>query len=584
MPKIPKMDENLVEVPKGATIRKDQSVYVNQGNYRSISKKTGKAYTNHNKVKIGVMYVGDSENCKGKMYANKNYRMIFDQENLPELPERADAQHIGVKLVINKICQEYKLFDILGETFENDEVNLIIDLSMYMCMESSGVFQHFPIWAWENDIYSSKIRSDSYISKFLGDILTCSKIKKFLKKWAQNNIGNGNVYFCYDSTNVNTKAEGIFIAQKGYAKDNKNIPQVNTEYIVRQEDGVPLTFSDFPGSIVDISEASEMIEFLKEIVENFLITLVCDRGYISAENIEKLTQAGIDFLLMLRSNMNDVKDLLDKYAKNLKTDIDSHYKDEGFYGQTIEMPLYGEGENKCFNIIYSRNLEGEHIDKFHQELYRKEKFLQSCIDKKKNITSREIKEHSKWHNLSVGKGDVIELPVNGRSHKTHLIQHYKILSYQRNKRKIKKTYDKCGCYILLSSKIISPLEAKIAYSKRDCVEKVFQALKSSLGMDKFGIHSDENLHGKSLIWFVASIFRAVLIKKTEKLRENNKKLYTFPAIVKELKTITADRNLDKNKYEKRYKLDKMQKNILECFNLDLDNINIHINSMNKKTI
>ena len=56
-----------------------------------------------------------------------------------------------------------------------------------------------------------------------------------------------------------------------------------------------------------------------------------------------------------------------------------------------------------------------------------------------------------------------------------------------------------------------------AYSKRDCVEKVFESLKSHLGMDKIGVTTEEAMHGKGFIWFIASILHSLMFMKRKRL-------------------------------------------------------------------
>ena len=123
------------------------------------------------------------------------------------------------------------------------------------------------------------------------------------------------------------------------------------------------------------------------------------------------------------------------------------------------------------------------------------------------------------------------------------------------------------------------IDARRAYSKRDCVEKVFQALKSSLGMDEIGVASDDNLHGKSLIWFVASILHSALFTKTEALRLKDRKTYTIPSQIDKIEEVVADRNLNDNSYVRRYKLDKRQNHIFKSCGVDTDRIDGFIKAM-----
>ena len=80
--------------------------------------------------------------------------------------------------------------------------------------------------------------------------------------------------------------------------------------------------------------------------------------------------------------------------------------------------------------------------------------------------------------------------------------------------------------------------------QKNCEECVFTSLKSSLGMDVIGVYSDDSIHGKSLIWFVASIMYALISICVSKQREKDRKNFTVPAVICSLREISADRNLN----------------------------------------
>ena len=78
---------------------------------------------------------------------------------------------------------------------------------------------------------------------------------------------------------------------------------------------------------------------------------------------------------------------------------------------------------------------------------------------------------------------------------------------------------------MVSKDEMTAQEAEDRYHKRDCVEKAFEALKSHLGMDKIGVTTEEAMHGKGCIWFVASILHALLFHGTAELRVKDRKSY-----------------------------------------------------------
>ena len=259
MPKICKNEDNLFDLPKKSVVYKTGAVYVTIENIWVTPGNGKQSYTGHKRICIGVVQEDKNGNRTQRFFANQNYFRHFRKEELPEAHNKSDSLSIGPIFIVKNICKEYGLLEILLKIFDEKDAFLILDLSMYVLFSGSAVFQHFPIWARKFVTFSNLIRSDSYISIFLGETLTYSKIRLFCNEWARMYIGEGNVYFCYDSTNVNSQAKGIYIVQKGYAKDDKKLEQVNTDYIVRQDDGLPLTFMEFPGSVVDIAEAPKMM-------------------------------------------------------------------------------------------------------------------------------------------------------------------------------------------------------------------------------------------------------------------------------------------------------------------------------------
>ena len=390
MAKIKISDTNLFDLPHGATVRKNNSVYINSSSYRVIPTDGRKPYTSHKKICIGKIKKDDNGNNTSLLYANENYYRIYKHQNLPTINERIEFIIVGPRIAINNIIEEYGLKSILIDVFGEKNANLILDLSMYMLIKHSAVFQHFSIWGLHYALFSESAVSDSYISKFLNTSLSHSKINLFKLLWAQKHIGSGKIFFCYDSTNVNSQAQGIYIVQKGYAKDDKTLEQVNTDYIIRQEDGLPLTFTAYPGSIVDISEASEMFKFLKQITERltFKIILICDRGYISEENLFLMDENNIGFLLLLKANLKDYKDILDEYKNELKYNFKYYNKDVEEFGMTIERKIFGHGPIRYFHLLWSSELATEEEHLIGKNVINKEKLIQNIINREKNLQKK----------------------------------------------------------------------------------------------------------------------------------------------------------------------------------------------------
>jgi hypothetical protein len=86
-------------------------------------------------------------------------------------------------------------------------------------------------------------------------------------------------------------------------------------------------------------------------------------------------------------------------------------------------------------------------------------------------------------------------------------------------------------------------------------------------MDKIGVTTEEAMHGKGFIWFIASILHSLMFNETKTLRISDRKHYTVPTMVDQLEAIKADKDLKTLKYRRRYKLTARQQRILKCWDI-----------------
>lgn len=584
MPRLSAYAEEIVDIPTNVSVNKKGYVYYNADTYWTNSKDMSHKYAGHTKVCIGKILVPGSDwAVDPRMHPNNNYYRLFNVEKLPVAPVRSDSISVGVITAVTELSVTYGLTEVLVNVFGEEDSCLILDLAMYMLVQESAVFQHFPHWGWNHALFSETIRSDSYISVFERENLTIPKINLFKTLWAQKAIGDGKVFFCYDSTNSNSQAEGVFLVEKGHAKDDPSLCQVNTDYVVRQSDGLPVTFTVFPGSINDIAEASEMISFFDKLLgdrspdhEKIEITLVSDRGYISEENVLLMDDAGIGFLLMLRRNMGITDAMLEAHSSEIRSAA-NYIEDRDQYAASYEAPLFNQDDIiRYFHIVWDPILESRHRKNLYNEVAGMQKRIQKLIERKTQISEEEAKRYSRWFILDLQETGTLKVKKKGRGKGTKTVSAFTICSAVKNIAAIDRDLEKCGFYILVTSAKMTARDAVLAYSKRDCVEKVFMALKSFLGMNKLGTQTDEGIHAKSLIWFVAAILHSLLFIHTEQLRLSDRKTYTVPSTIDLLEEITADKNLTTTKYERRYKPNKKQSSIIHALGLSVENIDERI--------
>lgn len=602
MPRIVKSEDNIVDIPVNVSVNKKLGyVYANVSTKWVDSKSGDKKYANHEKKCIGIALNPDGWKDDRRMYASQSYYEMYgktpagdhQETSLPkiysEYPERSDCISVGLYTVVKTLADEAQLTDTLAEAFGSENTDLILDLAMYMLSAKSAVFQHYPHWARSHALFSEVIRSDSFISDFEKEGISLSEINLFKKKWAQLVLDDGQVFVCYDSTNVNSQAEGIFIVQKGHAKDDPDKDHVNTEYTIRQRDGMPVTFKNFPGSITDMSEATDMIAELKSLLpddddspKKLHIVVIADRGYVSQENICAMRNAGIGYILMLKTNMNVVDEVLDSHIPEVKN-AGNYDPETGRFGITFRQKLFEDDEKESyFSIVWDSDLEKKHRFELMKSIASKEAKLTKAIERHTRMTDMELGTFWDFFNVRQHKDGTLKEKMRGRgAGKTKSVDACVIDSYERNEEAINKASSRCGYMVIVSSEDLTAMQAMQSMARRDCVEKTFRTLKSSLGMDKMGVHFEPSMHTKSLIWFVASILHALIFSKTEKLRAKDRKHGTVPALIDQYEEVTADRDMATGTYQRRYKLTRMQRQSLTPCGVTLSAIDQAIEDLPK---
>lgn len=583
MARIKRTQDNIYDWPRGAFVRNGRYLYINTSNHYVSSdekrEKGTRGYTGHESVCIGV--VEDPQHLEArKFFANNGYLLSMNLQELPEPPKYADSMTVGLTAWIREASNQSGLTEDLAKVFGDEDAQLILDLSAYMLSKESAVMQHFPAWAREHELFSSEIRDDTYIGQFLKNDLTISKINLFKTYWAVRNIGDGRVFLCYDSTNVNSQAEGVFIVQRGHAKDDPNLCQVNTDYVIRQSDGLPLTYLHSPGSVTDIAQASEMLRFIAEIKKlsgkDVRLCLICDRGYISEKNLRQMDAASLEYILMLRTTFSEYEKLSESAIdtiRSYKNEIKNNRNDER-YGLTLDCVLYKDGPTCYAQVLWSAERYQCKRRTVRQAVESERERLQNFIEehKDKSLEQSELEGLPSYFKLRTEEGEpkLVEKKKRGRGGGTEIkkIDTLKIVGYDDDEKAINRLYQKAGISILMTRENLTAQETSDCYAKRDCVEKTFQALKSHLGMDKIGVTTEEAMHGKGLVWFVASILHALLLVKTSSLRTTDRKYFTVPSMIDQLEAIKADKNLKTGKRERRYKLTCRQKSILKFWNID----------------
>jgi len=251
-------DRKVLRPEKTKTQTKNNTTYV----YAVIGQtyKKDKKYAVDKRVSIGKM-IDDKY-----MKPNIKFYELYDCELIEEVqlpPQYCDTLKIGSNLVVDKLFDTLELGGIIEASFDK-KAAMIKDILSYMVIDETSTMQHYPNYAFDHVNHSKNIFNDANISDLLTNYMNESDINTFFSLWSEVNNKDKSITISYDSTNINTSAEGIDFAEYGKAKDNDDLPQVNIGLAANHCDATPLFYDDYPGSIIDNSHCKYMVDKANE--------------------------------------------------------------------------------------------------------------------------------------------------------------------------------------------------------------------------------------------------------------------------------------------------------------------------------
>ena len=523
--------------PKTTKIQKRNGVgYV----YQVIGKsyKKDKKYTVEDRKLIGKM-VDDEWMVPNEFFSQYYPDVTIEQE----APRFSDTLRVGCFLVIQKLFKDLQIEELIESIFA-EASSFIEDIVSYMITNESCTFQYYPNFMRNHPALDEKYRDDTQISRLLKYNIKEEDINLFMHAWNQMNKTKECIYIGYDSTNFNTNAQGIELADYGHPKVDEGLPQYNLAYAVKQTDSTPLFYELYDGSVIDNTELEIMLEEAKEYGYE-KIGLLMDRGYISEKNIKMLRDKGYEYILMMKQNQTICQEIVKEYGAAVQSLEGYYISEHEVYGTTVKKELYGEEVN--IHIYYDDVRASEEKIALMSRYDAWEKELDKKVEKKLAVEG-ELKKYKNAFHLRYDQNGYLR-------------------SYQRNSKAIKEELRNLGFFFIITSEDMDATKTLDVYRGRDNIEKMFRSLKSGIDFNKARVHTTESLKSKVFVTFLAMIIRNEMFQKIEGLRKKNRKAYTVPGMISELENIECTRN-NVGKYRRRYALTSKQKQILKQFEID----------------
>ena len=509
----------IVDVPEGAIVRTNRIVlWTTTKNYLK-----NKQYNKDQRAMIGKTVETD----RSHMYPNDNYKAIFPSQYAAALRKKSKKiapayQSIGVYVVLKTIAEKLPLYKLLEEVFGKPDADQIMDYAMYQIIYQSDVSQHYETSMLDKAIFSEKVRSDTYLSKFFSKKLTEDKISYFLENWSTAIIKYKKlkgVYLNVDGSNVDDEAEGVTLKELGHDKSGKGTTIVNMMYAVAP-DGTGITYHQYRGSVIDQKAVKYLILYFGKL-KTKILGLCVDRGFVSKQNTDMLRDEGLEFVMMLTSKPEGFTEAKNQLRESIRGQVSKWIRGTELFGDTTQVRMFkGDKTDSHLHVYYESDRGGKGIKELLHKINRTKAVAQKRI--MKGLDPEIPKDMQKYVSVRKGPG-----PKTLEEHPEN----------------IQETLDDKGFHVLATSKEMTAHDAYKIYHARDSSEKQYMFMKTELGLDTYRTGSDKSIAGKQFVAFIAGILRneILLASKSMLEEEDREDRYSVPAIIKELETIKMTR-------------------------------------------
>jgi hypothetical protein len=235
--------------------------------------------------------IGKRDQETGKLIPNvKYYELYRPTDNDETVVTYASTRSIGVSFLIGAIMDQLGLKEILDECLGGERSERVQTAALYM-VARNNVFDDVLGYCGEYTLFETPLTSQS-ASKLFASIRHDDRMR-FFKLWIKRQkLGS---FLAYDVTSFSTYAKDIVESEYGYNRDNERLPQINLGCFISEDNGRPVFYVNYCGSITDSSHLPYMMSYNDDLKISD-VTFVLDRGFCSTKNIKFMTEIIINIL------------------------------------------------------------------------------------------------------------------------------------------------------------------------------------------------------------------------------------------------------------------------------------------------
>jgi transposase len=454
------------------------------------------------------------------------------------------SKNFGNVYLLVLLANRLGLTDILKCAFPNDYLE-ILSLAYYEISDASPSFL-FHYWLEEQNLPEVKKLHSSGISELCDRLGRSEKQRtNVTRDWIEQ-LKPINAVF-YDITSISSYSTGVEFVEWGYNRDKEKLPQINMGVTFCQNSLLPMFYTLYPGSIVDVTTLRNCMKYL-DIYNLEEVLFILDRGFFSKANILEMNNRNnkIKFIQPLPFSLKKYKDLIKRNKKKLSNPVNAFKFNEEILFHLFEKIEF-DGNDFDGHLFFNEKSE---VDQRHH-------FLSSILEVEKKIKNKKLsslKEYMEYKKSNIPEKYLGYFKWSKASGKI-----------ERNIRNINAYISRMGTFLMLTNQEnLSREEVLSHYRQRDKVEKVFDISKNEMDGNRLRAHDQYKVNGRLFIKFIALIIHSEISKtmKEKKLFEK----FSVKEVLSELKKIKFTKIGEAEPFLSE--ISKKQKNILESFGVN----------------
>ncbi|MBI5199830.1 MAG: IS1634 family transposase [Nitrospirae bacterium] len=362
---------------------------------------------------------------------------------------------------------------------------------------------------------------------------------------------NVNVLF-YDLTSTYFEGDGPEgLSEYGYSRDHRPDRKQVVIALVITGDGIPVTHEVFKGNTADVATMEGMIEKLKKKYNPEKFILVCDRGLMSRENIEKISgYRDITYIFGAKRWTREAKDLLKVRGRMV---------DAGNGIKAREVMV----DNERSIILYFNE------DKVKEDREGRESMLHKIEEDLEGLSKMVEKGRIRGGNQVFEKVGTIFSDTGMRRFFTISYDEERgVFRFRRNKQAIKETERLDGKFFITTNDTAMSFEEVLKhYRNLNEIEMAFRNIKDTIELRPIRHWTPDRVRAHVLICYLAHFLMKVLDRY---LREKRLDVTSRRALYKVSRLYMIEDEIEGIKVKRITRPDEEEKAILKALDIPLD--------------